>query len=186
LSAPHFAQRFSSGAPQSPQNFFAVGVSLPHFEQRISLPVAQRFSPHLSPCRDRDYCSARKAIGGPPTPLLKSHDRGEEAVIRRSVDPRRAQVPSLAFTPFRPNQYLRILLEPTIQHLLSIKMTALNLSVTATEQLKIDRSTEQSPPAGISRAAALEAHFRFRACPARTPLSNASRSQWRPDPSLLN
>ena len=55
FSASHFGQRFVNGAPQSPQNFLVAGLSLPHFEQRINSPLAQRFAPHLAPCRSRDY-----------------------------------------------------------------------------------------------------------------------------------
>ena len=40
FSAPHFGQRLVNGAPQSPQNLLPLGLSLSHFEQRISSPVA--------------------------------------------------------------------------------------------------------------------------------------------------
>jgi hypothetical protein len=38
VTAPHLGQRFSSGAPQSSQNFLAAGLSLQQFEQRIGTP----------------------------------------------------------------------------------------------------------------------------------------------------
>src|ERR1700689_3887073 len=37
LSAPHFGQRFASGAPQSPQNLLPGGFSVLQFEQSIGL-----------------------------------------------------------------------------------------------------------------------------------------------------
>jgi hypothetical protein len=38
-TAPHFGQRFVTGAPQSAQNFLLAGLSLSQLEQHISSPV---------------------------------------------------------------------------------------------------------------------------------------------------
>jgi hypothetical protein len=96
-------QRFVNGAPQSPQNFLPAGLLLPHFEQRINSPLAQRFAPHLSPCRIRDYSYLRvKAYRTHRSP----RDRNvmfvnENVVISRSrpyLPKERALSPRLTFT----------------------------------------------------------------------------------------
>jgi hypothetical protein len=38
FSAPHCGHGLVNGAPQSPQNLFSAGLSLPQFEQRIGSP----------------------------------------------------------------------------------------------------------------------------------------------------
>jgi hypothetical protein len=43
-----------SAAPQSPQNFLPAGLSLPHFERRISSPIGDAIRPHLSLREDDD------------------------------------------------------------------------------------------------------------------------------------
>jgi hypothetical protein len=51
-------------------HFLPAGLSLPHFEQGISSPLAQRFAPYLSPCPASHYhfmrvkpSPSRKACG---------------------------------------------------------------------------------------------------------------------------
>src|SRR5215472_14494463 len=59
FSEPHFGQWLVNGAPQSPQNLCPVGLSLPQFEQRISLPGVKRFAFYLPPPQHRDYRTAQ-------------------------------------------------------------------------------------------------------------------------------
>jgi hypothetical protein len=101
-------------------------------------------------------------------------------------DLRLTQSPSSRIYPFRANQYLKYYLNLTIQHLLSVKDDRIESVSYRTLAVKNVPSIGPSPPAGISHTAALEAHFLLKVCLGRTPsCRNASRSQWRPDPSVL-
>jgi len=57
FSALHFGQRLERGLPHAAQNFLPVVLSVPHFAQRIALPVEKLTLAVFKRFLDQSFCS---------------------------------------------------------------------------------------------------------------------------------